>query len=118
MTDVDHPKCAVCGQAATCFGEYENMRQSAFACDNCCQHSQEDGSCEKLELEWSAAHEDAVLHADTSGSFEASVLRASRYRVVPNTGQDEVEVKFEVPEGRGREFVERVHVAILKVRDA
>lgn len=36
--------CAWCGKPATCFGQYESA-PSGFACDECCQHGNEDGRC-------------------------------------------------------------------------
>jgi len=37
--------CAVCGKPATCLGQYDNMTEEAYACDDCCGHGCEDGKC-------------------------------------------------------------------------
>ena len=44
------PRCAVCGNRATCRGVYEPPmdRAPAFACDTCCGHGNEDGWCEPV----------------------------------------------------------------------
>lgn len=39
-------KCDHCDKEATCFGAYEGI--TAFACDDCCGHGNEDGHCEQL----------------------------------------------------------------------
>ena len=41
--------CAICGEPATCIGQYENMTTPEPACDECCVHTCEDGSCEPIE---------------------------------------------------------------------
>lgn len=41
------PKCANCGNLATCFGQYENNPEG-FACDACCGHGNEDGHCSEI----------------------------------------------------------------------
>lgn len=44
------PVCAHCPEQrpAACYGRYEAMEESAFACDTCCGHGCEDGCCEPL----------------------------------------------------------------------
>lgn len=43
------PSCA-CGAVATCFGLYESDEEEdwAYACDACCGHGNEDGTCESI----------------------------------------------------------------------
>lgn len=38
------PACAVCGKPAACIGSHEG-REWAYACDQCCRHGYEDGTC-------------------------------------------------------------------------
>lgn len=38
------PVCALCGNVATCFGQYADY-DKGFACDSCCGHGNEDGWC-------------------------------------------------------------------------
>jgi hypothetical protein len=57
------PTCASCGGPATCIGRYPDhneedcpyegctQHQLQAACDDCCGHSGEDGSCEPIDLE-------------------------------------------------------------------
>lgn len=46
--DEDAPVyCHICGAPATCFGTYEG--RSGFACDVCCGHGCEDGSCKPID---------------------------------------------------------------------
>lgn len=42
------PICANCGEEATCFGSYETELTPAYACDECCGHGNEDGSCGRI----------------------------------------------------------------------
>lgn len=42
-----YPLCACCGEPATCFGSYEQGPED-YACDNCCQHGNEDGHCKPI----------------------------------------------------------------------
>lgn len=43
--------CEHCGaKPATCYGKYEGMTTSAYACDDCCGHGCEDGKCEFIEM--------------------------------------------------------------------
>lgn len=40
--------CVYCGEPATCFGSYEGSA-ACPACDECCGHGNEDGSCRSLD---------------------------------------------------------------------
>lgn len=42
------PRCATCGNPATCLARYDNMEEPEYACDSCCGHSCEGGICLKL----------------------------------------------------------------------
>jgi hypothetical protein len=42
-----HPRCAFCGQAAACFGNYDSAVDD-YACDQCCWHGNEDGWCKSI----------------------------------------------------------------------
>jgi hypothetical protein len=48
----DMPKCRNCGKVATCFGSYESINDWGFACDDCCGHGNEDGTCWQLSELW------------------------------------------------------------------
>ena len=39
------PKCAHCGKPATCLGSYERPDAWGYACDDCCGHGNEHGTC-------------------------------------------------------------------------
>jgi hypothetical protein len=39
------PPCAECGQPSSCFGQYDIAPEPTFACDECCGHGCEDGTC-------------------------------------------------------------------------
>jgi hypothetical protein len=41
--------CAICGQEATCIGQYDDATAPAPACDDCCGHACEDGHCDPLD---------------------------------------------------------------------
>lgn len=41
------PVCDHCGKLATCFGSYDGS-EPGYACDTCCGHCREDGSCEPV----------------------------------------------------------------------
>lgn len=41
-------KCATCGERAVCIGRYEAMEEDAFACNECCGHGCDHGSCRFL----------------------------------------------------------------------
>lgn len=41
-------RCAICGQPATCLGQYDGADNPAYACDQCCGHGNEDGRCHLL----------------------------------------------------------------------
>lgn len=44
--------CATCGKEARCVGRYEDMPEPGEpACDACCGHACEDGTCEDI-LDW------------------------------------------------------------------
>jgi len=40
--------CAVCGEEATCVGQYEGEEEQTYSCDDCCDHSNEDGQCRPI----------------------------------------------------------------------
>jgi len=42
------PKCAHCGEPASCLGSYDGAPE-AYACDACCGHGNEDGKCVPLD---------------------------------------------------------------------
>lgn len=42
-------RCATCGKPAACIGAYEAAVPVLPACDECCAHGCEDGSCVSLE---------------------------------------------------------------------
>lgn len=37
--------CAICGCPATCVGRYNDAPVAEPACDGCCSHAADDGSC-------------------------------------------------------------------------
>jgi len=39
------PECDICGKPASCIGIYDAMEGEAPACDECCGHGNEDGTC-------------------------------------------------------------------------
>lgn len=41
-------RCAHCGKPATCYGAYEGQA-AGYACDVCCGHGNEDGSCDRVD---------------------------------------------------------------------
>ncbi len=43
-------RCAICGSPATCTGSYERPDAWAFACDACCGHGCEDGTCQRFAI--------------------------------------------------------------------
>lgn len=45
----DSPECGICGKPAVCFGSYDGNQD--YACDECCGHGCEDGSCYPLVVE-------------------------------------------------------------------
>jgi hypothetical protein len=46
----DAPYCNHCGRSpATCIGRYEDQERDQLACDECCGHGCEDGSCTRLD---------------------------------------------------------------------
>jgi hypothetical protein len=59
----DGLRCAVCGSPATCIGAYEAAVPVLPACDDCCGHGCEDGSCCSLDdarAEYDASDEPEV----------------------------------------------------------
>jgi hypothetical protein len=47
------PACAICTKPATCYGLYEGdeLDKPCYACDECCDHGNEDGWCRPVEAE-------------------------------------------------------------------
>jgi hypothetical protein len=41
-------RCVYCEEPATCFGTYEHDDNEEPACDDCCDHTQENGHCVPL----------------------------------------------------------------------
>lgn len=42
-------RCELCGKEAACFGVYENPdNETAYACNDCCAHGNEDGWCKPV----------------------------------------------------------------------
>lgn len=66
--------CECCGKPATCLG-HESDELSAYACDDCCGHSNEAGRCTRLDAEsiqrrvneletWNARLRESAAEAD------------------------------------------------------
>ena len=64
------PRCAVCGNRATCRGVYEPPmdRAPAYACDTCCGHGNEDGWCEPVG-HWKEAGARLYFWCETCRAF-------------------------------------------------
>lgn len=59
--------CTGCSAPAACFGDYEGRTVPTYACDNCCEHSNEGGWCEPVPEDW---------RDDSEGIYDRSERRA------------------------------------------
>lgn len=60
-------KCEHCDAQATCVGRYEDMKEDAFACNECCGHGCEDGHCDPIYDEDDNITENVAWADDSKG---------------------------------------------------
>lgn len=63
------------------------------------------------DIRWTKDEDLVMLHGVTDGAFEAEVTCA-----IPSSLADSVEINFDAPRGRGREFAERVYAFLKELR--